>query len=95
MRVDRLLGEHGLAGDTAEARHEFERRMETRRAQETDDAEWEPLRRGWCLGGTGFRQRGEECPAVCVIAEDGFAMVAAVQSRDNSRRDIALEVCAP
>jgi REP element-mobilizing transposase RayT len=56
MRVDRLLGEHGLAGDTAEARQEFERRMETRRAQETDDAQWEPLRRGWCLGGTGFRQ---------------------------------------
>ena len=30
--------------------------METRRAQETDEAEWEPLRRGWCLGGTSFRQ---------------------------------------
>ena len=56
MRVGRLLGEHGLAGDTAEARQEFERRMETRRAQEADDAEWEPLRRGWCLGGAGFRQ---------------------------------------
>jgi putative transposase len=56
MRVDRLLGEHSLAGDTAEARLEFERRMETRRAQETDDEEWAPVRRGWCLGGTGFRQ---------------------------------------
>jgi REP element-mobilizing transposase RayT len=56
MRVDRLLGEHGLAGDTAEARQEFERRMETRRAQETDGAEWEPLRRGWCLGGADFRK---------------------------------------
>ena len=56
MRVDRLLGTHGLAGDTAEARQEFERRMETRRAQESDGVEWEPLRRGWCLGGPGFRQ---------------------------------------
>ena len=56
LQVDRLLGKHGLAGDTAEARQKFERRMETRRAQETDDAEWEPLRRGWCLGGAGFRQ---------------------------------------
>ncbi|MGH6630573.1 MAG: transposase [Burkholderiales bacterium] len=56
MRVERLLAEHGLAGDTAEARREFERRMETRRAQETDAAEWEPVRRGWCLGGAGFRQ---------------------------------------
>ena len=56
MRVDRLLGDHGQAGDTDEVRQEFERRMEARRAQETDDAQWGPLRRGWCLGGTGFRQ---------------------------------------
>jgi hypothetical protein len=27
-----------------------------RRAQENGDAQWEPLRRGWCLGGEGFRQ---------------------------------------
>ena len=51
MRVERLLAEHGLAGDAAEARQEFERRMETRRAQEIDGAESEPLRRGWCLAG--------------------------------------------
>jgi len=56
MRVDRLLGEHGLGEDTAQARQEFERRMEARRAQEDDDAQWAPLRRGWCLGGEDFRQ---------------------------------------
>jgi hypothetical protein len=33
MRVDRLLGEHGLPQDTALARQEFERRMEARRLQ--------------------------------------------------------------
>ena len=56
MRVDRLLAEHGLGGDTAQARQKLERRMDRRRAQENDDAQWEPLRRGWCLGGDGFRQ---------------------------------------
>ena len=56
MRVDRLLAEHGLEGDRAEVRQEFEQRMETRRAQETDGAEWEVLRRGWCLGGAEFRE---------------------------------------
>ncbi|MCP5525764.1 MAG: hypothetical protein H7A47_03020 [Verrucomicrobiales bacterium] len=56
MRVDRLLGEHGLREDTAEARQEFERRTEARRAQEDDEAQWEPVRRGWCLGGEDFRQ---------------------------------------
>ncbi|MCP5515928.1 MAG: hypothetical protein H7A45_01565 [Verrucomicrobiales bacterium] len=56
MRVDRLLGEHGSSEDTAEARRVFERRTEARRAQEDDDPHWEPVRRGWCLGGEGFRQ---------------------------------------
>jgi putative transposase len=45
LRVDRLLGEHGIAKDTAAGRAEFERRMEARRAQETDGAEWVPWRR--------------------------------------------------
>lgn len=56
LRVDRLLGEHGIAEDTAAGRQEFERRMEARRTQETDGAEWAPLRRGWCLGSEQFRQ---------------------------------------
>jgi len=56
IRVDRLLGEHGVAADTAEGRQEFEHRMEACRAQETDGAQWEPLRRGWCLGPEAFRQ---------------------------------------
>jgi len=30
MRVDRLLGEHGIGDDTAQGRKEFERRMEWR-----------------------------------------------------------------
>jgi len=55
MRVDRLLGEHGLAGDTAAVRQEFERRMEARRMAETDEEALKLLRRGWCLGGAAFK----------------------------------------
>ena len=57
IRVDRLLGEHGLRADTPEARGELERRMEATRAAEDDGAQWVPLRRGWCLGDEDFRQQ--------------------------------------
>ncbi len=56
MRVDRLLGEHGIGADDAAGRKAFERRMEARRRQEMDEVEYEPLRRGWCLGGEAFRK---------------------------------------
>jgi REP element-mobilizing transposase RayT len=56
LRVDRLLGEHGIAGDTAEGRRAFERRMETRRAEEGDANQWKGMRRGWCVGSPQFRQ---------------------------------------
>ena len=57
MRVDRLMGEHGLQQDTALARQEFERRMEARRLEETDPEALKVFRRGWCLGGEAFRQQ--------------------------------------
>ena len=51
LRVDRLLGEHGLEGDTAAGRREFARRMEVARREERD----EPiLRRGWKIGAEDF-----------------------------------------
>jgi hypothetical protein len=53
--VDRLLGEHGLPGDSQAARREFGARMEARRTAELD-REWKPVRRGWCLGGPEFRR---------------------------------------
>ncbi len=55
LRVDRLLGEHGLPVDSKPARREFARRMEARRKEDLDP-EWKPVRRGWCLGGKGFRE---------------------------------------
>lgn len=57
IRVDRLLGEHGLVGDTTQARQEFQRRMEKRRLEETDEAGLKAFRRGWYVGGEEFRQR--------------------------------------
>ena len=57
MRVDRLLGEHGIQHDTAVGRMEFEGRMEARRMQEEDEEQLKPLRRGWCLGSPEFRER--------------------------------------
>jgi hypothetical protein len=56
MRVDRLLGEHGIQEDSAAGRQEFERHMEARRLEEVDEEELKPLRRGWCLGSEKFRQ---------------------------------------
>ena len=55
LRVDRLLGEHGIAQDSPAGREQFERRMELRRAAE-DGEEFKPLRRGWCVGGEAFRK---------------------------------------
>jgi hypothetical protein len=57
MRVDRLLGEHGLSRDPAANRQEFERRMEVRRAAGTDAASLGALRRGWCLGSLEYKQQ--------------------------------------
>ena len=55
MRVDRLLGEHGVPKDTAAGRAEFERQMEARRQQGSAGQEWKPVERGWCLGSEEFR----------------------------------------
>jgi len=56
LRVDRLLGEHGIGEDTAVGREEFERRMEGRRAAEEEEA-LAPIRRGWCLGSEEFKRQ--------------------------------------
>jgi putative transposase len=56
LRIDRVLGEHGLQSDNARSRREFSRRMEA--ICPVDLAgEDEPLRRGWKLGAEDFRDR--------------------------------------
>ena len=52
LRVDRLLGEHGLEKDTAAVRREFERRMKQARLE---PGEQELMRRGWKIGAEDFR----------------------------------------
>ena len=54
LRVDRLLGEHGIPRDSAAGRRELARRMEQQRL-EPDAPEWKQIRRGWCLGDQEFR----------------------------------------
>lgn len=57
IRVDRLLGEHGLREDTPATRAEFLRRMEDRRNEENDEQSLQTIRRGWCHGSAEFRQQ--------------------------------------
>ncbi|MGO8674749.1 MAG: transposase [Limisphaerales bacterium] len=56
LRVDRLLGEHGLNQDTPVSRREFERHMERRRLEEMDPEALEAFGRDWCLGSDAFRK---------------------------------------
>jgi putative transposase len=51
LRTDRLLGEHGLAKDSAATRREFERRMKQARLELGDQ---ELVRRGWRIGAEDF-----------------------------------------
>jgi REP element-mobilizing transposase RayT len=53
LRVDRILGEHGLQHDSAAGRREFERRM-TYLMRERATKEDELLRRGWRIGAEDF-----------------------------------------
>ncbi len=55
LRVDRLLGEKGIPGDTAAGREQFAALMEKRRAEE-NGTDYESLRRDWVLGSEAFRQ---------------------------------------
>jgi putative transposase len=55
LRVDRLLGEWRVARDDARSRRRFGAEMEARCAGEQGE-EFQAVRRGWCLGGEGFRQ---------------------------------------
>jgi REP-associated tyrosine transposase len=57
LRVDRLLGEHGIGQDNAAGRRLFERRLEARRVEPGLEAQWKPLERGWCLGPPEFKAK--------------------------------------
>ena len=53
LRLDRLLGEHGLEEDNARSRREFARRMKAIAAEDRSD-HCAALRRGWKVGAEDF-----------------------------------------
>jgi len=55
LRVDRLLGEHGVPRDTSAGRKYFAVAMEARRQGELAQ-EYKAVRRGWFLGDKAFRK---------------------------------------
>ena len=57
LRVDRLLGEHGIQADSAAGRIEFQQRLEQRRRERVLPERLAALRRGWRLGAEDFLQR--------------------------------------
>jgi len=55
LRVDRVMGEHGLQEDTVAARNQFSKRMEHLRLDlQGLSKETKPLQRGWRLGADDF-----------------------------------------
>ena len=54
LRVDRLLGEWGIAWDQPGAGARFSAAMEARRQAEREQ-EFKPVPRGWCVGSKQFR----------------------------------------
>ena len=60
LRVDRLLGEHGIQEGTADGRIHFQARMEDRRKEGREPEAWAAFRRGWRLGAEDFAQRLSE-----------------------------------
>ena len=57
LRVDRLLGAHGIQSDIAAERIQFQQHMEQRRREGEIPGQWDALRRGWRLGAADFVQR--------------------------------------
>ena len=55
LRVDRLLGGHGVPKDSSAGRKHFAAAMEARRQSEQTQ-EFKAVRRGWCLGDKTFRK---------------------------------------
>jgi hypothetical protein len=54
LRVDRVLGECGIAKDSPTGREQFVARMEAQRG--ANEVEFKKLKRGWYLGDKEFRE---------------------------------------
>ena len=90
LRVERLLGEYGIARDSAEGRRQFAGELEARRQGEADK-EFKPVRRGWCLGGEGFRQELlEQIAGQRSACHDGEELVESEEARAHRLIEHAL-----
>lgn len=57
LRVDRVLGEHGVTRDNRQGRLEFSRRPEARRWENEEEEQYAHIRRGWRFGSGEFVAR--------------------------------------
>src|SRR5207253_1483706 len=73
LRADRLLGEHGIQGDTPAGRQEYERQMERRRLEEVDEDKLEEFRHAWLLGSETFRKECLEHRRGQTVENDFFS----------------------
>jgi hypothetical protein len=56
LRLDRLFGECGITADSPGGRQEFERKLEARRHQASDEG-FQSVRQGWCFADEHLRQK--------------------------------------
>lgn len=92
VRVDRLLGEHGLQVDTPAARQELERRTEARRLEPGDEPALKARRRGWCLGSAEFKQQKlEELDGQ--VGQHHFGELRLEVAQAKAERIISEELC--
>jgi len=84
LRVDRLLGEHGVRQDSSRGRREFREIMTARCMQEGHEEEelWSGIRRGWRFGAEDFVER---------LAEMGHAGVGKPGSHLSDALDEMME----
>jgi REP-associated tyrosine transposase len=90
LRVDRLLGEHGIPMDSAAGREQLEHRLEQRRAHERGD-EFKAIRRGWCLGDKNFRRELLERVYRC-STENHHAQMRRETAEEKARRILQEEL---
>ena len=90
LRVDRLLGEHGIPKDSPAGRGLFAARMEERRGAE-DGREYRRIRRGWCYGEEAFRKEllGQ---MVGRAGENHYAEERQESDAEKARRIVAAEL---
>ena len=90
LRVERLLGEHGIPKDSPAGRGLFAARMEERQGAE-DGREYRRIRRGWCYGEEAFRKEllGQ---MVGRVEENHYAEERQESDAEKARRIVAAEL---